>query len=244
MPARTNGSTTVTAKGKPFELPALNFKFTSLTEGTNIPPPLPSPIAEDPQELSSIDKKSSANVDSSISPSRATAAHGGLKRSADDVPSSPTPSSRPGSIRRLFSRNLLSTAYADAERSDGQLANSSSSTLVPGSIMRPESRSNGSIMDERRARRSSGWFRRLRGENGDGLASSGGSIMNGSAPRSPLSRRTSMLFTNVREQQLPQHQSTKPTGPPPPMIPELSKLRARIDLNDESLGSDMFKNIK
>ncbi|CAK7272134.1 hypothetical protein SEPCBS57363_004977 [Sporothrix epigloea] len=244
MPARTHGSTTVTAKGKPFELPALNFKFASLTEGTNIPPPLPSPIAEDPQELASIEKKSSANVVSSFSPSRAATAHGGLKRSADDVPVSPSPSSRPGSIRRLFSRNLLSTAYADAERNDGQLANSSSSTLVPGSLMRPESRSNGSIMDERRARRSSGWFRRLRGENGDGLASSGGSIMNGSAPRSPLSKRTSMLFTNVREQQLPQQQSTKPAGPPPPMIPELSKLRAKMDFSDESLGSDMFKNIK
>ncbi|CAK7263636.1 hypothetical protein SEPCBS57363_000669 [Sporothrix epigloea] len=244
MPARTNGSTTVT-KGKPFELPALDFKFASLTDGTNIPPPLPSPIAEDPQEPASIEKISSANVDSSFSPSRAAAAHGGLKRSADDVPVSPSPSSRPGSIRRLFSRNLLSTAYADAERNDGQLANSSSSTLVPGSLMRPESRSNGSIMDERRARRSSGWFRRLRGDgDGDGLASSGGSIMNGSAPRSPLSKRTSMLFTNVREQQLPQQQSTKPAGPPPPMIPELSKLRAKMDFNDDSLGSDMFKNIK
>ncbi|CAK7270144.1 hypothetical protein SEPCBS119000_003937 [Sporothrix epigloea] len=241
MPARTNGSTTVT-KGKPFELPALDFKFASLTEGTNIPPPLPSPIAEDPQEPNFLNKKPST-TDSASSPSRAAAVHAGLKRSADDVPASPTPSSRPGSIRRLFSRNLLSTAYADGERNDGQLANSSSSTLVSGSIMRPESRSNGSIMDERRARRSSGWFRRLRGETSDGLASSGGSIMNGSAPRSPLSKRTSMLFTNTREQLLPQQQSAKPAGPPPPMIPELSKLRAKIDPN-ESLGSDMFKNIK
>ncbi|CAK7218934.1 hypothetical protein SBRCBS47491_003674 [Sporothrix bragantina] len=254
MPARTNGSTTtVTTKGKRFELPALDFKFASLTEGTNIPPPLPSPIAEEPSEANLEENKPSATSSSKTltngtqpgslsSPSRAAAVRAGLKRSADDIPASPTLSSRPGSIRRLFSRNLLNTAYANAEGNEGQLATASSTATVPGSIMRPESRSDGSIMDERRARRSSGWFRRLRGGNSDGVASSNASIMNGSAPRSPLSKRTSMLFTNVKEQQQPQ-QPAKPAGPPPPMIPELGELKAKVDLDDGSLSGDLFKNI-
>ncbi|CAK7221973.1 hypothetical protein SCUCBS95973_004682 [Sporothrix curviconia] len=257
MSVRTSGSTTtVTTKGKRFELPALDFKFASLTEGTNIPPPLPSPIAEEPSDAKLEENKPSATSSSKTltnmaqpgslsSPTRAAAVRAGLKRSADDIPASPTLSSRPGSIRRLFSRNLLNTAYANAEGNEGQLATSSSSATVPGSIMRPESRSDGSIMDDRRARRSSGWFRRLRGGTSDGVASSNGSIMNGSAPRSPLSKRTSMLFTNVKEQQpqQPQQQPAKPAGPPPPMIPELGELKAKVDLDDGSLSGDLFKNI-
>ncbi|CAK7199427.1 hypothetical protein SEUCBS139899_002107 [Sporothrix eucalyptigena] len=259
MPARTNGSTTTvtTTKAKRFELPALDFKFASLTEGTNIPPPLPSPIAEEPQELKLEETKPSATSSSKTltngaqpgtdgtnslpSPSRNAVVRAGLKRSADDIPASPTLSSRPGSIRRLFSRNLLNTAYANAEGNEGQLATSNSSATVAGSILRPESRSDVSIMDERKARRSSGWFRRLRGGTSDSLASSNGSILNGSGPRSPLSKRSSILFSEVnREQQQP----VKPSGPPPPMIPELGELEAKVDLDDGSLGGDLFKNIK
>lgn len=259
MPARTNGSvTTATTKAKRFELPALDFKFGSLTEGTNIPPPLPSPIEEEPSELKLKENKPSATSSSktngaqpsaddatpnSLSSPTRTLARAGLKRPADDIPASPTLSSRPGSIRRLFSRNLLNTAYANAEGTEGQLATSNSSATVAGSIMRPESRSDISILDERRARRSSGWFRRLRGGGtGDNLASSNASI-NGGAPLSPLSKRSSVLFADVKKQQQ-QQQPAKPAGPPPPMIPELGELETKIDLDEGSLGGDLFKNIK
>ncbi|KAL1894402.1 hypothetical protein Sste5346_005904 [Sporothrix stenoceras] len=261
MPARTNGSVTTatTTKPKRFELPALDFKFGSLTEGTNIPPPLPSPIEEEPSELKSnkenkpsatssskttnaaqrsADDAPSAPSQSASSPARTLA----RKRPADDIPASPTLSSRPGSIRRLFSRNLLNTAYANAEGNEGQLATSNSTATVAGSIMRPESRSDGSILDERRARRSSGWFRRLRGGGtGDSLASSNASIVGG-APSSPLSKRSSMLFADAKKPQ--QQQLAKPAGPPPPMIPELGELEAKVDLDEGSLGGDLFKNIK
>ena len=47
MPARTKsitkGKSGTAAPAKKFELPALKFNFESLTEGTDIPPPPPSP---------------------------------------------------------------------------------------------------------------------------------------------------------------------------------------------------------
>src|SRR5690606_36797869 len=105
---------------KRFELPALDFKFGSLTDGTDIPPPVPSPVEEKPAptppDTPEVNKgqeqKGEAEGDGkpdAVSPksnsSRISVA--GTKRRADDVPASPTLSSRPGSIRRLFSRTLL-----------------------------------------------------------------------------------------------------------------------------------------
>ncbi len=82
--------------------------------------------------------------------------------------------------------------------------------------LRPVSQSNGSLTDERKAKRSSGWFRRLRG----------GDV----APK-----RSSVVYEEVK----------KPVGPPPPMIPELSDLEAKANAKDESgWGSDLFKDIK
>ncbi|CAK7240337.1 MAG: hypothetical protein STHCBS139747_001776 [Sporothrix thermara] len=275
MPARTNGSaTTVTTKSRRFELPALDFKFGSLTEGTNIPPPLPSPVDEEPLAAKLEEKKpsttnSSKTLTSEAQPGtlssllRAPAVRAGLKRPADDILASPSLSSRPGSIRRLFSRNVLHTAYANADENKEQFVAPRSSATAPSSIItRPDSRSDASLMEDRKARRSSGWFRRLRGGSSDSPASSSGSIVNGSAPRSPLSKRTSMLFANILEhphsqphsqpQSLPQlqpqlqhqpQQPAKPAGPPAPMIPELGKLKAKVDLDDGSLSGDLFKNI-
>ncbi len=254
MPARTNGSaTTATVKkaaARRFELPALDFKFSPLTEGTDIPPPLPSPIAEEPSEPTEGEKKKpvaeealgngtkpSSKTNGAVLSTNATKTsparyptRAGLKRSADEMPASPT-LSRPGSIRRLFSRNLLNTAYANGE-AEANAANGDIHAAAAASIIRPESRSDMSIMDERRARRSSGWFRRLRGVgSGDGLASSAMSINGGS----PLTKRSSLMFDDAK----------KPKGPPPPMIPELGELEAKIDVGDGgSLGSDLFNNIK
>jgi len=239
MPSRTNTSTATAAPApaasKKFELPALEFKFASLTDGTDIPPPLPSPIAEEPEapaakgktdekeapaakgkqeQLANGASKANGNhatTTSTSSPqSRTATTKAGLKRPAEDSPASPTLSSRQGSIRRLFSRNLLHSAYANGE-GEAQGHNS----MDAGSV-RPVSQSNGSIMDDRKAKRSSGWFRRLRG---DGTAS----------------KRSSFMAEEPK----------KPAGPPPPMIPELSDLEAKVDVkNVDTWGNDLFKDIK
>ncbi len=82
--------------------------------------------------------------------------------------------------------------------------------------LRPVSQSNRSLLDERKGKRSSGWFRRLRGSD-------------------VQSKRASVIFDDVK----------KPAGPPPPMIPELSDLEAKASLkNEDEWGSDLFKDIK
>jgi hypothetical protein len=223
MPSRTNTTTATAAPaGKKFELPALEFKFAALTDGTDIPPPPPSPIKEEPEPIKEAakpateDKKELTN--GSLMPNGNTttieaqhingAAKNGIKRPAED-PSSPTLSSRQGSIRRLFSRNLLNTAYTNG---DGEAQGTNS---MDAGSMRPTSRSNQSIDASRKAKRSSGWFRRLRGEGEN--------------------KRASTMFEEVK----------KPAGPPPPMIPELSDLEAKVDLDAKGgLGGDLFKDIK
>ncbi|OAA63607.1 hypothetical protein SPI_03770 [Niveomyces insectorum RCEF 264] len=267
MAAATSTTTTTATKAssKRFELPALEFKFSSLTDGTDIPPPPPSPIAEEPllakaevpqptasktgastngaapPPPSSSSKTNGATADTVSSPTRSLLTREGRKRPADDVPASPTLSSRPGSIRRLFSRSLLNTAYANAEAEGGHHHHHQASpdgAVAAGSIMtRPDSRSNGSFMDERRSRRSSGWFRRLRGSGTGGSADSYNGSIAGDAP---ASKRTSTLLDDVQ----PVQAAPKPRGPPPPMIPELGPLETKIDLDSGGgLGSDLFKNI-
>jgi len=227
MPSRTNTSTATAAPGgKKFELPALEFKFASLTDGTDIPPPLPSPIQEEPEPLKAKpaakdadEDKENKGLSNGTNGNHATSTESqpdrsktGVKRPAEDSPMSPTLSSRQGSIRRLFSRNLLNTAYTNGDAE----AQGTLSMDAAGSA-RPTSRSNGSIGDGRKAKRSSGWFRRLRGGD-DG------------------SKRASTMFEEVKKQ---------PAGPPPPMIPELAALEAKLDLEEKgSLGSDLFKDIK
>jgi len=224
----TNGAAPK-ANSKRFELPALEFNFKPLTDGTDIPPPPPSPVKETLPEnaLADENKENKAaktkegangaangqkNTNGTVIQTTVTA---GTKRPADDLssPLSPALSSRQGSIRRLFSRTLLNNTYVEGE---------------PGAVNgqtngggRPGSRSNTSILDEKKAKRSSGWFRRLRSGND-----------------SPANKRSSAILFD--------ESNKKPTGPPPPMIPELSALEAKVDVaNEGSLGADdMFKNIK
>lgn len=227
MPATTQTVTPTTAtKARKFELPALDFKFGSLTEGTDIPPPLPSPILEVPTpprtpvgDADKENKKDSATngvngasksqKDQKINGTIVTA---GTKRPADDTPLSPALSSRQGSIRRLFSRTLLNNTYEEGE------AHINGNGASNGAA-RPGSRS-ASILDEKKAKRSSGWFRRLR---------------SGGAPEN-ASKRSSALYQEI----------TKPSTPPPPMIPELGTLDTKLDLGGSNdLGSDgLFKNFK
>lgn len=205
-----------------FELPALNLNFGSITDGTNIPPPPASPVLkvptppQTPPPISDATKingqgglknaSKEAGQGNKLSPTNGNLA--GTKRAADDeVPLSPAASSRQGSIRRLFSRTMLNNSYAE-----GQL--SSNGNLTPGTISRPESRSGASFMDDRKSRRSSGWFRRLRSTD---------SV-----------KRSSLMFEETPTT------PKKPAGPPPPMIPELTDL----EKDDGSLGNDLFKNIK
>ncbi|KAJ4298605.1 hypothetical protein N0V88_003635 [Collariella sp. IMI 366227] len=201
---------------KRFELPALDLKLGSLTDGTDIPPPLPSPIQEEsdssPADTTDTEAKEQAETIASKSKPVATSPHSqlssvsttGSKRRADDGPLSPTLSHRQGSIRRLFSRGLLNTSYANGHNT--------------GHDGRPESR--GSVIDSRKTKRSSGWFGRIRS--------------NESLPLQPPTPRSPPPVLNE-----------KPAGPPPPMIPELGELNSKLGIaNDTGFGSDLFKNIK
>lgn len=214
-----------------FELPALDFQFGSLTEGTDIPAPLPSPIQETPTPpktpLAGEDKENNTNPKPSSDEAGTSAKASsegnnnlngtiitkGLKRPADDTPLSPALSSRQGSIRRLFSRNFLNNTYEE-----GEAPANGSGTANGG---RPVSRSNTSILDEKKAKRSSGWFRRLRPSSAASDSSPG---------------RAGSIYQEV----------TKPAGPPPPMIPEFSTDGPKLDFGDQGSlgGDDLFKNIK
>lgn len=232
MPSRTNGTTVQPASAatsKRFELPALEFKFGSLTDGTDIPPPPPSPIKETaaptpPDTPKVVEEKQAADgangkpKDSTLSPasqvsSTSTGGGVGTKRRAEDNPASPTLSARPGSIRRLFSRGLLNNAYANGDEAGGGGA---------GPDGRPQSRGGSSVADSRKAKRSSGWFGRLRGSD----------VAVNKTAATPLSP--------------PATDDKKPTGPPPPMIPEISELKSKLGVQEDEagFGSDLFKDIK
>ncbi|KDN72384.1 hypothetical protein CSUB01_00067 [Colletotrichum sublineola] len=232
-----------TGASKRFELPKLDFKFGSLTDGTNIPPPLPSPVQEVPTppqtpRVSETKESDSAAVKAKVNDKTnghavaavpgSPATTNGTKGFSEDMPLSPALSSRQGSIRRLFSRTLLNQAYAEGEHH----ANANG-----GPPSRPMSRSASSIADEKKTKRTSGggWFKRLR-----------------SSESSPPQRRSSIVYEHPNISETSSHTSSSKLqappvvqGPPPPMIPELSALQAKVGLMDGgSLGEDLFKNIK
>ncbi|KAI1190731.1 hypothetical protein F5B17DRAFT_37606 [Nemania serpens] len=222
-------STPSTPTSKRFELPALDFKFGSLTDGTDIPPPPPSPKEEvpppqpkpQPRSQPQQQPETSAPKEDKVEEQqpKAERANGatngttpkkpditvttkvGLKRTADEVPVSPALSSR-GSLRRLISKTLLNHAYDEEGSPTGHGAS------------RPPSRSASLLAEEKRAKRSSGWFWRLRSHD-----------------NTQDTKPTALQFENVTKQ---------PTGPPPPMIPELSALKTKVDTR---LGDDLFKGI-
>ncbi|KAH7316528.1 hypothetical protein B0I35DRAFT_409717 [Stachybotrys elegans] len=212
---------------KRFELPALDLNFGSITDGTNIPPPPDSPVQREPTPPATphkvagkdIDVNRSANASPSLL-SSVTKSNGnlaGTKRTAEEAPLSPASSTRQGSLRRLFSRNMLNNSYAEGQLSSNGTGNGAATTASIATVSRPASQSGGSVMDERKSKRSSGWFRRLR--TGD-----------------TASKRSSVIIDDSQVPGSPR----QPVGPPPPMIPELSDL----EKDDGSLGSDLFKNIK
>ena len=222
MPAEkaTNGvaSTPSTATSHRFELPALDLKFGSLTDGTDIPPPAPSPkeevmppppkvVAKEGEKENvevqqpKVEANGTTNGTSPRKPDITVTTKVGVKRTADEVPLSPALSSR-GSLRRLISKTFLNHAYDEQGSPTGQ------------NVSRPPSRTASVLAEEKKAKRSSGWFRRLRSHdsaNDDKPAHS--------------------QFESLNK---------KPTGPPPPMIPELSALETKVDTH---LGDDLFKGI-
>lgn len=227
MPAKDSTNSLASAQSLPaskrFELPALDLKFGSLTDGTDIPPPLPSPKEEEPPPPPKVAVKKEEKVEDrqpkaeatngstngTITPKKpdiAISTSVGVKRTADEVPVSPAPSSR-GSLRRLISKSLLNHAYDEQ--------GSTTTTTAAQNVSRPPSRTTSVAAEEKKAKRSSGWFRRLRSHD---------------TPHD--SKPAPLQFEHASKPQ--------PTGPPPPMIPELSALETKIDTR---LGDDLFKGI-
>ncbi|GAP90184.2 hypothetical protein SAMD00023353_4200260 [Rosellinia necatrix] len=171
MPAKehTNGmaSAQSTSTLKRFELPALDLKFGSLTDGTDIPPPLPSPKEEMP-------------------PPQPKAAPKKGEKAEDQQPK----------------------AEAANGATNGPTADQGAS--------RPPSRTASVMAEEKKSKRSSGWFRRLRSHD-----------------TSHDTKPAALQFENAAKK-------ATAAGPPPPMIPELSALETKIDTR---LGDDLFKGI-
>ncbi|KUI62629.1 hypothetical protein VP1G_09749 [Cytospora mali] len=217
MPSLGNGN-------RKFQLPALDFKFGSLTEGTDIPPPPPSPKQEPREKAKAPQPPSQKPSIPSITTngtqkSPETATSNGLKHPADEVPLPASPSSSTagqGSIRRLLSRNRLDSVYAngDIKAGDGGMLHLNKPDSRPGTG------SNASFATDKQSKRASGFFRRFRTSDGKVVV--------------PADVRPSVASP------------TRPTGPPPPMIPEFKSLGSKVDLGDDggSLGDDLFKNIK
>lgn len=218
--AQSNGSATGTTSR--FQLPALDLKFGSLTEGTDIPPPLPSPIQEEPSAVQDVVAKPTTATTATQTSPDALKNGFGVKRPSDAAPASPTSTKGPASLRRLFSRNRLNEAYlANGDALVGE-------ALSP----RPPSQSNASVSTNRQSKRSSGWFRRLRGSDSMSSETKRASRVFFAAPESPKAIAVEPV--------------EKPTGPPPPKIPEFKALGSKVDISDDagSLGADLFKDIK
>lgn len=223
MPSLGNGN-------RKFQLPAFDFKFGSLTEGTDIPPPPPSPKQDKPREQPKASQPPAKNTSmpsittNGTNKSPETATSNGLKWQAEEVPLPSSPSSSiagQGSIRRLFSRNRLDSVYANGEpKAEAGMAHLNK----PDS--RPDSRSNASIATDKQSKRASGFFRRFRGSDGKVVVPADVKPAVASHP-AVVSQPTSQ-------------------GPPPPKLPEFRSLGSKVDLGDDggSLGDDLFKNIK
>lgn len=209
-----------------FELPQLTPVNFSLTDGTNIPPPPASPVEEKPAPPEpTISNAVPATNGQSATATSANGVYDGRGRTNGnsvtvEQPTSPISTKRPSSIRRFLSRKSLNTNYTNG-------TNSNVSNEDVTMIDRPESAMSFASTKPSLAKKKSGsWFRRF---------SSGG----GSVAVDGTQSRTSIIYEDKQS-------APKPMGPPPPKLPELSKLRAKIPENDDgSLGAeDMFKNIK
>ncbi|OBS23632.1 hypothetical protein FPOA_04181 [Fusarium poae] len=179
-----------------FQLPALNLNFGSITDGTNIPPPPDSPVQKVPTPPQTPPP---------------------VKEAKNEAPKESTQDTY-GSVTEDVG-NSTPQPSVTASSNEGQKSSNASVQSPPPGYARPASQGGASYLDERKNKRASGWFRRMR--SGDPL---------------PDKRASTMYMEEPPRATTPQKQS----GPPPPMIPELTD----IQKDNGSLGSDLFKNIK
>ena len=219
-----------TTNGKPstgrFELPQLTPINYSLTDGTGIPPPPDSPVEEHVPASAAKDASENSATNGSQSATATNSSNGnahdgqrGRTNTIDEPPMSPASSTRQGSIRRFLSRKSLNTNYTN-----GTNTNASQEDLTGAA--RPESAMSFASQRPSLAKKKSGsWFKRLGSSNGG--------------------KRTSIIYEDKKTAS-PAPAPPVKKGPPPPKLPELNQLKAKIADNDEgSLGADdMFKNIK
>ncbi|APA11145.1 predicted protein [Sclerotinia sclerotiorum 1980 UF-70] len=279
--------------GKPngrFELPALTSFDFNLTDGTDIPPPLPdSPIEEEaiksttasahasaastpvsvPQNTDPVrsttstpptSASASANGHSDFAPLTATKSHGFSNltttkshgyfppnissprnhappvraRAPSDVAVSNTPTrpEKESSIRKFLSRKSFNSNYTSGNaKSHEDLSK----------MVRPESPSSLASSKPSFVKRKSGsWFRSF------GSSSKRNSVVYVDKPvvYTPTLQRTPEIQKENTKPVYTKPSYTKP-GPPPPKLPELNQLKAKIADDDRgSLGGDeMFRNI-
>ncbi|TVY54834.1 hypothetical protein LSUE1_G010247 [Lachnellula suecica] len=215
MPAsgKTNGR---------FQLPKLTPVNFSLTDGTDIPPPLPESPIEEQHPAPTATPAQQTNTSTSTNGGGGYAqgqaqAHRGQTASTDAPPLSPASTTRPSSIRRFLSRKSLNANYTNGtNHNDSQDDLTSMRPDSPASFM---TNGTGAGRPGLKGKKSGSWFRRL--------GNSGGN-------------RTSVVY------EAPRAEENKKMGPPPPKLPELNQLKAKVQDNDPgSLGADdMFKNIK
>jgi hypothetical protein len=200
MSSSTKPTTATATTPARFELPALNLNFGSITDGTDIPPPPDSPVQKEPtppqtpqKATQDTDADPEAGAETNAKPAAPANGNGTGNGTAE------APNANEGQQQAPAAAGIASPAPSSAQRPTSQ-----------GTTM--------SLVDDRaKSKRSSSWFKRLRG--GDSA-----------------SRRASMLPESTQAVMVPK----TPSGPPPPMIPELTDL----DKEDDSLGADLFKNIK
>jgi hypothetical protein len=188
----------------------------SLTKGTDIPPPPDSPIEEKAPPLTPADVATPINGEAGAATVGDGVYSGRGRTSTTDVP----PLSPASSTRPSSIRRFLSRKSLNANYTNGTNHNGSQENLSPIGVARPDSPSSFSV-DGRPglAKKSGSWFRRL-----------------GSSSEK---KRTSIVYEKPQEKQVSM-------GPPPPKLPELNQLKAKVEDDDAGSlgGEEMFKNIK
>jgi hypothetical protein len=179
-----------------FQLPALNLNFGSITDGTNIPPPPDSPVQKVPTPPQTPPP---------------------VKEAKNEAPKESTQDTY-GSVTEDVG-NSTPQPSVTASSNEGQISSNASVQSPPPGYARPASQGGASYLDERKSKRTSGWFRRMK-----------------TGETTPNKRTSTMYMEEPPRATTPKKQS----GPPPPMIPELTD----IEKDNGSLGSDLFKNIK
>jgi len=223
MPSATLPNGTISLRGK-FELPVL-APLDSLTAGTNIPPPPDSPIEEKTLELPSKPEPEVVSAVADGAPistlnGHTNGANGTMEYTGRGRTNGTSVPTSPVSLTRPSSiRRFLSRKSLHSNYSSGTNGNHSQENLgLEGG--RPESPSTFSTISRPSGkRRSSSWFRRFVG---------GGETE---------TKRTSIVYEEKEKEVL--------KGPPPPTLPELDQLKAKVIADDAGSlgGEDLFKNI-